>query len=87
MNLIRNKKISLRIANTGIKSIKSNEKNTNFYLSNNINDKVFKKFITLASQEPDKYSIDKENKFVYKCNHLKSNERRKNVNLLLDEVI
>ena len=87
MNLIRNKKISLRIVNTGIKSIKSNEKNTNFYLSNNINDKVFKKFITLASQEPDKYSINKENKFVYKCNQLKSNERRKNVNLLLDEVI
>ena len=73
--------------NTGIKSIKSNEKNTNFYLSNSINDKVFKKFITLASQEPDKYSINKENKFVYKCNELKSNERRKNVNLLLDEVI
>jgi transcription-repair coupling factor (superfamily II helicase) len=87
MNLIRNKKISLRIANSGIKSIKSNEKNTNFYLSNNINDKVFKKFISLASQEPDKYSINKENKFVYKCNELKSNERRKNVNLLLDEVI
>ena len=87
LNIIRNKKIIIRISNTGIRSIKSNDKNTNFLLSNNIKDKILKNFINLASLEPEKYSINKDNKFIYKSNELESNKRRKNVNLLLDEII
>ena len=87
LNLIKNKKIILRIKDTGINSIKSNDKNTNFHISKNVNDNVFKNFLNLVSRDPDIYSISKDSKFIYKCNELESDKRRKNVNLLLDEII
>ena len=87
LNLIKNKKIILRIKDTGINSIKSNDKNTNFHISKNVNDNVFQNFLNLVSRDPDIYSISKDSKFIYKCNELESDKRRKNVNLLLDEII
>ena len=46
-NLFNNQKIIIRINKSGIKSIKSNDRNTNIVLSNNINGKVFKNLINL----------------------------------------
>ena len=86
-NLINNKKIGIRISQTGIKSIKSNFKNTNFNLSKELNNDIFNKFLKLISKDSDIYSINKEDKFIYKNNEIDSEIRRKNVNLLLDEVL
>ena len=86
-NLINNKKIGIRISQTGIKSIKSNFKNTNFNLSKELNNDILNKFLKLISKDNDIYSINKENKFIYKNNEIDSEIRRKNVNLLLDEIL
>ena len=86
-NLINNKKIGIRISQTGIKSIKSNIKNTNFNLSNSLNNDILNKFIKLISKNSDIYSINKEDKFIYKNKEIDSEIRRKNVNLLLDEIL
>ena len=43
--------------------------------------------IKLASLSPEIYSITKDNKFVFKFNDIKPEQRRKNVNLLLDEIL
>ena len=86
-NLIHNKRISLRIFQTGIKSIKSNPINTNFKLSDKLKDSVLSKLLKLISNNNNLYSINKENKFVYKNNEIDSEVRRKNVNLLLDEIL
>jgi hypothetical protein len=43
--------------------------------------------INLASSSPEIYSITKDNKFIFKSNDIKSELRRKNVNLLLDEIL
>ena len=75
------------MAKKGIKSIKSNQKNTNIELTNNISDLLLNKLINLASKYPEKYQIDSSHKFIYKLNELDSNIRRKNVNLLLDELL
>ena len=87
LNLIDNKKINLRLVKNGIKSVKSNQKNTNIELTNNISDLLLNKLIDLASKYPEKYQIDRSHKFIYKLNELDSNIRRKNVNLLLDELL
>ena len=87
LNLIDNKKINLRMVKKGIKSIKSNQKNTNIELTNSISDLLLNKLIDLASKYPEKYQIDSSHKFIYKLNELDSNIRRKNVNLLLDELL
>ena len=86
-NLFNNQKIIIRINKSGIKSIKSNDRNTNIVLSNNINGKVFKNLINLISLKPNIYTIDKENKFTYKLHEKDPDKRRNNVNLLLDEII
>jgi transcription-repair coupling factor (superfamily II helicase) len=85
-NLIHNKRISLRIYQTGIKSIKSNPTNTNFKLTDKLKDSILSKLLKLISNNKI-YSINKENKFIYKNNEIDSEVRRKNVNLLLDEIL
>jgi transcription-repair coupling factor (superfamily II helicase) len=85
-NLIHNKRISLRIYQTGIKSIKSNPTNTNFKLTDKLKDSILNKLLKLISNN-NIYSINKENKFIYKNNEIDSEVRRKNVNLLLDEIL
>ena len=86
-NLIEDKKIQIRINNSGIKSIKSNSYNTNFYLSESINDKTLENLLLLVAKNKEKYLINKDNKFIYKCDETNSEKRRKNVNLLLDEIL
>ena len=87
LNLINNKFIGLRIKDTGIKSIKSNEKSTNIQLESNAKKDIINNMINLASSSPEIYSITKDNKFIFKSNDIKSELRRKNVNLLLDEIL
>ena len=86
-NLIEDKKIQIRINNSGIKSIKSNSNNTNFYLSESINDKTLENLLLLVAKNKEKYLINKDNKFIFKCDETNSEKRRKNVNLLLDEIL
>jgi transcription-repair coupling factor (superfamily II helicase) len=87
LNLINNKFIGLRIKDTGIKSIKSNEKSTNIQLESNAKKDIINNMINLVSSSPEIYSITKDNKFIFKSNDIKSELRRKNVNLLLDEIL
>ena len=86
-NLLDNKKISIRIYESGIEYIKSNNINTNIKLSKSINDDVLNKILHLISINNDLYSITKDNKFIYKNSEKDSALRRKNVNLLLDEIL
>jgi hypothetical protein len=72
--------------NTGIKYIKSNEKNTNFEITNDIKDEHLNKLVSLAQDEPQKYQINSNNKFIYKYHELNSEVRRQNINELLDEI-
>ncbi len=85
-NLIDNKKFYLKVLNTGIKSIKSNKKNTNIEITDAIKDTHFDKLISLAKDEPKIYQINSNNKFIYKYDELNSEVRRKKINKLLDEI-
>ena len=85
-NLIDNKRFYLKVLNTGIKCIKSNEKNTNFEITNDIKDEHLNKLVSLAQDEPQKYQINSNNKFIYKYHELNSEIRRQHINELLDEI-
>ena len=85
-NLIDNKKFYLKVLNTGIKSIKSNKKNTNIEITDAIKDTHLDKLISLAKDEPNTYQINSSNKFIYKYDELNSEVRRKKINKLLDEI-
>ena len=87
VNLIDNKKIILMIKGLGIKSIKSNSINTNFFLDDSIKDEVLNNLLGLVKIDPQKYSITNQNKFIYKFNELKSNIRRENVKNLINKII
>ena len=87
INLINNKMMNLRILGTGIKSIKSNETKTTFELTDKLKDSILSKFINMAALNNDIYEINSNNKFIYKLDEKDSNIRRKNVNLLLDELL
>ena len=76
----------MKVLNTGIKCIKSNEKNTNFEITNDIKDEHLNKLVSLAKDEPQKYQINSNNKFIYKYHELNSEIRRQNINELLDEI-
>ena len=62
------------------------QKNTNFEITNDIKDEHLNKLVSLAQDEPHKYQINSNNKFIYKCDELNSEIRRKKVNTLLDEI-
>jgi len=87
VNLIDNKKIILMIKGLGIKSIKSNSINTNFFLDDSIKDEVLNNLLGLVKIDPQKYSITNQNKFIYKFNELKSNIRRENVKNLINKIL
>ena len=86
-NLIEDKKIQIRVYKSGIKSIKSNNTNTNFHWSDTLNDNTLENLLSLVTKDRKKYLINKESKFIYKYNESDSKKRRKNVNLLLDEIL
>ena len=86
-NLIEDKKIQTRVYKSGIKSIKSNNTNTNFHLSDTLNDNTLENLLSLVTKDRKKYLINKESKFIYKYNESDSKKRRNSVNLLLDEIL
>ena len=43
--------------------------------------------LNLISKDSNKYSLTKDNKFIYKFIESDANKRRNNVNLLLDEIL
>ncbi len=87
INLIDNKKIILMLNGSGIKSIKSNSTNTNFFLDESIRDDILNNLLDLVKKDPQKYSISKQNKFIYRFNELKSNIRRENVKNLINKIL
>ena len=86
-NLIDDSKLLVMIKNTGVINIKSNSAKTSFLMSANINKSIFEKILTLVTNEPNIYSINKENKFIINLNENDSSMRRKTVISLLNEII
>ena len=75
------------IKNTGVINIKSNSSKTSLLLSGNINKSVFENILTLVTNKPNIYSINKENKFIIELSEDNSSLRRKTVIKLLNEII
>ena len=75
------------IKNTGVINVKSNTTKTSLLLSANINKSVFENILTLVTNKPNIYSINKENKFIIELNEDNSSLRRKTVIKLLNEII
>ena len=86
-NLIDDSKLLGMIKNTGVINIKSNSSKTSLLMSASINKSVFEKILTLVTNEPNIYSINKENKFVINLKEEDSTERRKTITRLLNEII
>jgi len=86
-NLIDDSKLLVMIKNTGVINIKSNSTKTSLLMSANINKSIFEKILTLVTNEPNIYSINKENKFLINLKEDDSSERRKTVTRLLNEII
>ena len=86
-NLIDDSKLLVMIKNTGVINIKSNSAKTSLLMSSNINKSIFEKILTLVTNEPNIYSINKENKFVINLKDNDSSVRRKTVTRLLNEII
>ena len=86
-NLIDDSKLLVMIKNTGVINIKSNSTKTSLLMSASINKSVFEKILTLVTNEPNIYSINKENKFIVNLNEDDSSERRKTVIRILNEII
>ena len=86
-NLIDDSKLLVMIKNTGVINIKSNSTKTSLLISANINKSIFEKILTLITNEPNIYSINKDNKFVINLNEDDSSARRKAVIKLLNEII
>ena len=85
-NLIDNKRFHLKVLNSGIKSIKSNSKNTNIEITKEIKDSYLDKLINFAKKDPQKFQINSTNKFIYKYHELNAEVRRQNIDKLLDEI-
>ena len=86
-NLIDDSKLLVMIKNTGVINIKSSSTKTSLLMSANINKSIFEKILTLVTNEPNIYSINKENKFIVNLNEDDSSERRKAVTRILNEII
>ena len=57
-----------------------------FEITDDIKDEHLNKLVSLAQDEPQKYQINSNNKFIYKYHELNSEVRRQNINELLDEI-
>jgi hypothetical protein len=75
------------IKDTGVINVKSNTTKTSLLLSANIKKSVFENILTLVTNKPNIYSINKENKFIIELNEDNSSLRRKTVIKLLNEII
>ena len=86
-NIIENKKLEIIARSIGIKSIKSNKLNTSFLITSDFSESKFDKLISLVKSDPQKFTIDQENKFIYKLNELESITRRQKVTDFLNALL
>jgi transcription-repair coupling factor (superfamily II helicase) len=86
-NLINNAEINLMIKNTGITKISSNSSNTSLLLSTSVKKDIFEKLLALLTNDPVKYSINKDNKFNINLIEDDALARRIFVKKLINEII
>ena len=86
-NLINNAEINLMIKNTGISKISSNSSNTSLLLSTSVKKDIFEKLLTLLTENPSKYSINKDNKFNINLIEEDALKRRVFVKRLINEIV
>jgi transcription-repair coupling factor (superfamily II helicase) len=86
-NLINNAEINLMIKNTGITKISSNSSNTSLLLSTSVKKDIFEKLLALLTNDPFKYSINKDNKFNINLIEDDALARRIFVKKLINEII
>ena len=86
-NLISNARMALLIKESGILKINSTSTKTSFLLSTKIKKEIFEKILTLVTNEPNNYSISKDNKFISNINESSNTKRREMVFNLLNEII
>ena len=85
-NLIDDTKLSIMIKKTGIIKINSNEKKTSILLSTNVSKSVFNNILTLVTNQPNIYSINKENKLIINLDKPNTSERRDIIIKLVNEI-
>ena len=86
-NLISNAELGILIKNSGITKISSNNNKTSFMLSTNIKKEVFERILTLVTNKPNIYSINKDNKFVINIKENIASVRRRKTTELINEII
>ncbi len=86
-NLISNAEIALAIKDSGVLKISSNDKKSSLLLSSNIKKDVFERILTLITNKPNIYSINKDNKLIINLEESNAAIRRSNIKNLIDEVI
>ena len=74
------------IKKTGIIKINSNEKKTSILLSTNVSKSVFNNILTLVTNQPNIYSINKENKLIINLDKPNTSERRDIIIKLVNEI-
>ena len=86
-NLINNAEIALIIKNSGILKISSNDRKSSLLLSSNIKKDVFDRILTLITNKPNIYSINKDNKLIINLEEPHAANRRAKIKSLIDEII
>ena len=87
LNLINNAEIGLLINSRGIKKVSSNENKTSLMLSPSIKKYVFDNILTLITNEPNIYSINKDNRFIIDMIEPVPANRRRIISKLLNDII
>ena len=87
LNLINNAEIGLLINSRGIKKVSSNENKTSLLLSPSIKKYVFDNILTLITNEPNIYSINKDNRFIIDMIEPVPANRRRIISKLLNDII
>ncbi len=85
-NLINDTKLSIMIKKTGIIKINSSEKKTSILLSTNVSKSVFNNILTLVTNQPNIYNINKDNKLIINLDKPNTSERRDIIIKLVNEI-
>ncbi|MBL6604280.1 MAG: DEAD/DEAH box helicase, partial [Cryomorphaceae bacterium] len=85
-NLIDDTKLSIMIKKTGIIKINSSEKKTSILLSTNVSKSVFNNILTLVTNQPNIYNINKDNKLIINLDKPNTSERRDIIIKLVNEI-
>ncbi|MBL6604367.1 MAG: DEAD/DEAH box helicase, partial [Cryomorphaceae bacterium] len=85
-NLIDDTKLSIMIKKTGIIKINSSEKKTSILLSTNVSKSVFNNILTLVTNQPNIYNINKDNKLIINLDESNTSQRRDIIIKLVNEI-